>query len=123
MLVYLLALRLLDLLEACILLLLPPAAAKLIGQASLLLDGFGLLEDGHVLRVIEVDLRRLGVRVGSYWVGVRELVAFGAAVIGFDYFGGRIGLLVRHRAIVQAVDVGVLLGLLLVDGLGSRVAA
>lgn len=122
LLVDLLVLRLLHLFEAHIVLLLLSPAAELIGQAPLLLDGLGVLDDGHILRIVEIYLWRLRVWVHSYWVRVRELVALGAAVVGLDHFAaGRIAWLVCHCAVVQAVNVGILLGLL-VYRLGSRVA-
>lgn len=103
-------------------LLLAPAAPELIGQAPLLLYGLGLLDDGHVLRVVKVNLRRLGVWVHGYWVRVRELVALRAAVVRLGYFTRWIRLLGRDGPIVQPVDIGVLLGLLLVYGLRTGVA-
>ena len=113
LLVDLLALSLFHLFEAHIVLLLLSPAAELVGQAPLLLDGLGVLDDGHVLRVVEIDLWRLRVRVHRYWVRVRELVALGAAVVGLDHFAaGRIARLARRHAVVEAVNVGILLGLL-----------
>lgn len=122
LLVDLLALSLFHLFEAHVVLLLLSPAAELVGQAPLLLDGLGVLDDGHILRIVEVYLWRLRVWVHCYWVRVRELVALGAAVVGLDHFAaGRIARLARRHAVVEAVNVGILLGLL-VDGLGSRVA-
>lgn len=123
LLVGLLALRLLlHLFEAHALLLLAPAATELVGQAPLLLDSLWVLDYRHVLRVVESYLRRLRVWVHGYWVRVRELVALRAAVIRLDYFTRSGRWLARGRAAAQAVNVRILLGLLLVDGLGSGVA-
>ena len=107
-----LILRLLHLLEARVVLVLPPAPAKLIGQAPLLLGCLRLLQDGHVLRVVEIDLRGLmAVRINSNWICVCELVALRAGVVGLEYFARCIRL--SCHAVVKTVNVLVLLRLLL----------
>jgi len=119
-----LRLRLLRLLEAHVVLRLPSTAAKLIRQAPLLLGRLGLLQDWHVLRVVEIDVGRLSIGVYGYWICIRELVALGAGVGGLDDFTGLMSLRAgRHHATVETIYVRARLSLLLMDGLGSAVAS